>query len=100
MNNTILDHGNGIRQVCLTSEDLIFLDGCVLHIKDRTLFEKDKRDAPMIILFGDNLYFHQYYNPMHLDELGIDEIGDLKLEIEEKYPEKSESILSQLNINP
>lgn len=94
MNNTTLNYGDGIRQLCLYQEELVFLDGCVLHIKERTLFEEDKEAKPS------ELWGKQYKNPVHLDDLGIDEIGDLKLEIEEKYPEKSESILSQLNINP
>ena len=94
MNNTTLNYGDGIRQLCLHQEELVFLDGCVLHIKERTLFEEDKEAKPS------ELWGKQYHNPVHLDELDINEIGDLKLEIEEKYPEKSESILSQLNIKP
>lgn len=94
MNNTTLNYGDGIRQLCLHQEELVFLDGCVLHIKERTLFEEDKEAKPS------ELWGKQYKNPMHLDDLGIDEIGDLKLEIEEKYPKKSESILLQINIKP
>jgi hypothetical protein len=94
MNNTTLNYGDGIRQICLHREDLVFLDGCVLHIKERTLFEKDKSAKPS------HLWGEQYNNPVRLYELDINEIGDLKLEIEEKYPEKSAFILSQLNIKP
>lgn len=94
MNNTTLNYGNGIRQICIHDWDLVFLDGCVLHIKERALFEEDKEAKPS------ELWGKQYKNPMHLDDLGIDEIGDLKLEIEEKYPEKSVSILAELNIKP
>ncbi len=92
MNNTTLNYGNGIRQICLHREDLVFLDGCVLHIKERTLFEKDKNAKP------NPLWGEQYHNPIKLDDLEIDELGDLKHEIEEKYPDKSASILNQINI--
>jgi hypothetical protein len=94
MNNTTLNYGNGIRQICLHDGELVFLDGCVLHIEERTLFEEDKDAKPS------KLWGRQYHNPVHLDELDINEIGDLKLEIEEKYLERSALILSQLNINP
>jgi hypothetical protein len=77
MNNTTLNYGNGIRQICLHDGELVFLD------------------AKPSKLWG-----RQYHNPVHLDELDINEIGDLKLEIEEKYLERSALILSQLNINP
>ena len=94
MNNTTLNYGNGIRRTFLHQEELVFLDGCVLYTKERTLFEEDKEAKPSKLLGK------QYKNPMHLDDLGIDEIGDLKLEIEEKYPERSISILTELNIKP
>jgi hypothetical protein len=94
MKTTTLTRGDGIRRIYLTTKNLLFLDGCVLHIKQRILFEKDKNADP------NPLWGEQYNNPVRLDELDINEIGDLKLEIEEKYPEKSESILSQLNIKP
>ena len=93
MNNTTLNYGDGIRQICLHREDLVFLDGCVLHIKERTLFEKDKSAKPS------PLWGEQYHNPIKLDDLEIDELGDLKYEIEDKYPDKSASILTQININ-
>ena len=92
MNNTTLNYGNGIRQICLHDWDLVFLDGCVLHIKERTLFEKDK-DAKPSPLWGE-----QYHNPVKIDDLDIDQLGDLKQEIEDEYPDKSVSILAQLNI--
>jgi hypothetical protein len=94
MNTTTLNYGDGIRRIYLTTKNFVFLDGCVLHIKRRILFEKDKNADP------NPLWGEQYNNPVHLDELDINEIGDLKLEIEEKYPEKSAFILSQLNIKP
>jgi hypothetical protein len=89
MNITTLNYGNGICQICLHREDLVFLDGCVLHINERTLFEKESKSKP-----------NHYHNPVKLDDLDINELGDLKHEIEEKYPEKSAFILSQLNIKP
>lgn len=92
MNNTTLNYGDGIRQICLHREDLVFLDGCVLHIKERTLFEKDNNAKPS------PLWGEQYHNPIKLDDLEIDELGDLKHEIEDKYPDKSASILNQINI--
>jgi len=92
MNITTLNYGNGICQICLHREDLVFLDGCVLHIKERTLFEKDKNAKPS------PLWGEQYHNPINLDDLEIDELGDLKHEIEDKYPDKSASILNQINI--
>ena len=89
MNNTTLNYGNGIRQICLHREDLVFLDGCVLHINDRTLFEKESKSKP-----------NHYHNPVKLDDLDINELGDLKHEIEDKYPNESKSILKRINIKP
>jgi hypothetical protein len=56
------------------------------------LFEKDKNAKPS------PLWGEQYHNPIKLDDLEIDELGDLKHEIEDKYPDKSASILNQINI--